>query len=94
MRIPKHVQESDQLFGNNWNAHKHWKKLREKHENNDKARAAGRTVVNTPEPWEDKTLECQGINIDKAIYDLRYDLAFGKITEEEFNERMKQFEVE
>jgi len=84
----------DQLFGGSFNAHKNWKKLREKHRANDAARKAGRRIINTPEVHSETSDEFQKEPDNKLIYDLRYDLAFGKITEEEFNKRMAELELE
>ena len=73
--------------GGNWNHDKHWKKLREKHRNAERLgkRHSMPEVYDGPDDYQAREIE-----IDKAIYDLRYDLAFGKITEEEFEIKMKE----
>ena len=77
----------DQLAGGSFNAHKNWKKLREKHKRNEEARSRGRDVTSTPETHRpyNQTVEGSERIVSKQLYDLNYDLAFGRITPEEYD---------
>ena len=79
--------EHDQLAGGSFNAPKHWKKLREKHKRNEEARSRGRDVTSTPETHRPyyQTIEGSERIDSKQLYDLYYDLAFGRITPEEYD---------
>jgi len=88
--------EHDQHFGGSFNAHKHWKKLRDKHRR--KAQAEKRGVVKraVPETYSanDQVLEGTERIVSEDIYALRYLLAFGKITEEEYNKKVADLDLE
>jgi hypothetical protein len=84
----------DQLHGGSFNGHKHWKKLRDKHRKQDAVRGRGIKWKHTPEIYKgsSEVIEGQTMDISKELYDLNYDLAFGKITEEEYNQRKAELE--
>jgi|TARA_Y100000296_G_scaffold30378_1_gene35332 hypothetical protein len=83
---------SDQNFGGTFNAHKHWKKIREKH----------RKAASGEKPWVPESyvpsggslgLEGQTRNVSKELYDLNHDLAFGRITEEEYEHKRAKLDL-
>tara|TARA_Y100001973_G_C5155902_1_gene310713 strand:- start:806 stop:1087 length:282 start_codon:yes stop_codon:yes gene_type:complete len=86
--------EHDQLFGGSFNAHKNWKKLRDKHK---KWKDSGKKGMPPPEQYHDrggqagKGDDARGMSVPKEIYQLNYDLAFGRITEEEHTKRVEAF---
>ena len=88
-------QKHDQLYGGSFNAHKHWKKLREKHRKSDANKARGGNKSWKPEVYSSsgagKGDDQRESNVPKEIYDLNYDLAFGKITKEEHTKLVKEF---
>ena len=84
----------DQLYGGSFNAHKNWKKLRDKHK---KWKDSGRKGMPPPEQYhtsngqagkgdQERTME-----VPKEIYELNYELAFGRITEEEHKQKVNEF---
>ncbi len=80
----------DQDFGGSFNAHKNWKKLRDKHQR-----------VKKGEKWQPERYETRAgagkgdesrpSSVPKEIYDLNYELAFGKITKEEHKKMVEKF---
>lgn len=85
------IETNDQNFGGSFNAHKNWKKLREKH------RRVKKGEKFKPETWVprgqgagkgDGQRESQ---VPKEVYDLNFDLAFGRITKEEHEKLVKKF---
>jgi hypothetical protein len=84
------MSDVDQNFGGSFNAHKNWKKLREKHRKRESSRARGVTSPAQPETYQpnNQTVEGSTRDISKELYDLNYELAFGRITEEQY-ERAK-----
>jgi hypothetical protein len=86
---------NDQNFGGSFNAHKHWKKLREKHKKTDLYKARTGLRQYTPEVYEPnkQTIEGSERLIPKDLYDLNYDLAFGNITEEEYKQRKAKLDL-
>jgi len=84
----------DQHFGGSYNAHKHWKKLREKHRKRKDKVARGVNPKSEPEIYQPPSdrLEGQLRSISKELYDLNYALAFGKITQKEYDKLREEFE--
>ncbi len=85
------IETNDQNFGGSFNAHKHWKKLREKHR---RVKKGEKFVPETYVPkgqGAGKGDSQRSSDIPKEIYDLNYDLAFGKITKEEHEKLTKKF---
>ena len=76
------MERPDQLHGGSFNAHKNWKKLRDKHQRVKRGEEKWKPEVYTPSI---KTEEGSERIISKELYDLNYDLAFGRITQEEYN---------
>lgn len=89
-------KDVDQNFGGSFNAHKNWKKLREKHRKREASRARGVTKPAQPETYRanDQTIEGSERIIPKELYDLNYDLAFGRITEEQYEQKRAELEME
>ena len=90
-------QKHDQLGGGNWNAHKHWKKLREKHRKDERHRNRGGSRIWKPEVYRSRSMGAgkgdgqRESDVPKELYDLNYDLAFGKITKEEYDKKVQEF---
>ena len=84
-------QEHDQLFGGSFNAHKNWKKLRAKHEKVKKGEKPWKPEQYIPHSGAGKGDMDRSMDVPKEIYSLNYELAFGKITEEEHAEKVKAF---
>jgi hypothetical protein len=84
------MTQDEQRVGGSFNAHKRWKKLREKHRKRDAHIARGGNTYNIPETYtpNNQTIEGSTRDISKELYDLNYELAFGRITEEQY-ERAK-----
>ena len=87
------IETNDQNFGGTFNAHKNWKKLREKHRKSDEHKAktgkrSWKPEVYAPAGKGDRT---RSSDTPKEIYDLNYDLAFGKITKEEHEKMVEKF---
>jgi len=78
----------DQIHGGSFNAHKNWKKLRAKHQKREASRKRGIDPGPKPELYtpNKQTIEGSERIVSKELYNLNYDLAFGKITQEEYNE--------
>ena len=83
--------EHDQKFGGSFNAHKNWKKLREKHEKNKRGEAPWRPETYVPHNGAGKGDMDRSMDVPKEIYSLNFDLAFGRITEKEHKKRTKEF---
>jgi hypothetical protein len=73
--------------GGNWDAKQQWKKLRESHKN----------PVNkwAPTHWDGGKAGALGREgdtrkVSKELYDLNYDLAFGKITQEDYDKQREE----
>ena len=66
---------------------KHWKKLREKHRRRDAQKARGITPTVNPEVYQanPNILEGQSRDISKELYDLNYELAFGRLTQSQYD---------
>jgi hypothetical protein len=77
------MSRPDQLHGGTFNAHKNWKKLRDKH----------KRVKRGEEKWKPEAYRPASVTesegneriISKELYDLNYELAFGRITQEEYD---------
>jgi len=84
------IENNDQNFGGSFNAHKHWKKLREKHRRHEKMGKGGPSKPEryTPHGKGDAT---RNSDVPKEIYELNYDLAFGRITKEEHKKLVEKF---
>ena len=85
------MQEHDQLFGGSFNAHKNWKKLRAKHKKVEKGEQKWKPEDYIPHGGAGKGDADRTRAVPKEIYELNYDLAFGRITEEEHREKVKAF---
>jgi hypothetical protein len=85
----------DQHFGGSFNADKNWKKLREKHRKAEASRARGVTKPHQPETYRTNNQIIEGSEriIPKELYDLNYDLAFGRITEEQYEHKRAEFDL-
>lgn len=81
------MESDEQRVGGSFNAGKNWKKLREKHKRNEAARSRGRVVTSTPETYTPykQTIEGSERIVSKELYNLNYELAFGRINQEEYN---------
>lgn len=92
------IDGHDQGYGGSFNAHKHWKKLREKHRKNDAHKARGGSRIWKPEVYSStgagKGDKERKSDVPKEVYDLNYDLAFGKITREEHTQKLKELGFE
>ena len=90
-------QKHDQLHGGSFNPHKNWKKLREKHRKIEEHTARGGNRIFEPEVYTPSSSNAgkgdkqRSSNTPKEIYDLNYELAFGRITKEEYEQKVKQF---
>ena len=86
----RYIDYKDQDFGGSFNAHKNWKKLREKHK---KHKASGRDGPCTPEVYTaaGKGDAVRNSSVPKEIYSLNYELAFNRITKEEHAQKTEEF---
>lgn len=87
-------REHDQGYGGTFNAHKNWKKLREKHRSDEAHQARGGNRKWKPEVYRSTGAgkgdqERQSL-VSKEVYDLNFDLAFGNITKEEYEIKLKE----
>ena len=78
--------------GGNWDPEHNWKKLRAKHDIHKKT---GRW---SPTEWDGGKAAGKGdeerhSSIPKEIYNLRYDLAFGNITAEEYDKKLSELDI-
>ena len=81
----------DQHFGGSFNAHKHWKKLREKHAKSKSGEKRWKPERHEPPSNAGKgDLQRDG-DIPEEIYNLNWDLAFGMITPEEHKKMVEKF---
>jgi len=89
------IETNDQNFGGSFNAHKNWKKLREKHRKSDEHKAKTGKRNWKPEVYTStgagKGDRTRSTDIPDEIYGLNYDLAFGKITKEEHEKMVQKF---
>ena len=78
-------------WGGTFNADKHWKKLREKHRKTEHIHQTTGRRRYTPEVYKANDVLKEGTarEVSQDLYDLNYDLAFGRITEDEYNLRRK-----
>tara|TARA_R100000808_G_C2066473_1_gene95711 strand:+ start:84 stop:386 length:303 start_codon:yes stop_codon:yes gene_type:complete len=93
------IEGHDQGYGGSFNAHKHWKKLREKHRKNDAHRARGGSRIWKPEVYTPSSSAGKGdlqrsSDVPKELYDLNFDLAFGSITREEYDKKLEELSLE
>jgi len=92
------IDTNDQNLGGTFNAHKNWKKLREKHRKNEAHIARGGNRIWEPEVYRSdgagKGDGRRGSNVSKELYDLNFDLAFGSITKEEHSKKLKELHLE
>jgi hypothetical protein len=72
------------FHGGSWNADKHWKKLRAKHN-------SGRKFIPEVHQSAGKGSTERPADIPKEIYALNYQLAFGKITKRQHTARVNKF---
>tara|TARA_R100000152_G_C6733479_1_gene157888 strand:+ start:126 stop:395 length:270 start_codon:yes stop_codon:yes gene_type:complete len=81
------MQSDEQRVGGSFNAHKHWKKLREKRRKREAHVARGGNRYAIPETYTPNNLQFEGSErkVSKELYDLNYELAFGRITQEEYD---------
>ena len=86
------IETNDQNAGGSFNAHKHWKKLREKHRKHKKLGLSGPCKPEIYEPsGAGKGDGKRSREIPNEVYDINWDLAFGKISKEEHNKRTNEF---
>ena len=74
--------------GGTFDASRHWKKLRKKHNKTDAYHSRTGRRQYEPEvykPNKQTTLEGSERAISKELYDLNYKLAFGKITQAQYD---------
>ena len=81
-------------LSSNWDHTKNWKKMRDRQEDIKKKVKSGRKLHNV---WKPTEMGSAGKGsryrpVDQEIYDLNYDLAFGRITKEEHANRIKKIE--
>ena len=81
------MKSDEQRIGGSFNAHKRWKKLREKHRKRDAHIARGGNTYNIPETYTPNLQNIEGSErvISKELYDLNYDLAFGRLTQVQYD---------
>ena len=84
--------DHDQKVGGSFNAHKNWKKLRDKHRKHDSSGKGGTAPPEQYIPYGgagkgDMERKC---DVSKEVYDLNYDLAFGRISTEEHTHKLKE----
>ena len=84
------IETNDQNFGGSFNAHKHWKKLREKHRSHKKLGLSGPTKPEIYSP-AGKGDEQRSRDVPDEIYGYNYDLAFGRITAEEHKKLVDEY---
>ena len=91
--MSRSIETNDQNVGGSFNAHKHWKKLREKHRKTDAHIARGGNRIWKPEVYSStgagKGDKQRQSDPPKELYDLNYDLAFGIITREEYDKKLE-----
>jgi hypothetical protein len=74
-----------------FDSNKHWKKLRDKHE---RVKKGEQWKPERYRPSTDLMAEGQTRIVSDELYDLNYDLAFGRITEEEYNKKVSELEMD
>tara|TARA_R110000824_G_scaffold166686_1_gene343458 strand:- start:534 stop:815 length:282 start_codon:yes stop_codon:yes gene_type:complete len=81
-------------ISSNWDHTKNWKKMRDRQEKIKKGLKSGRSLQSLWKPTEEGSAGkgSRPRPVDKEIYDLNYDLAFGNITKEEHTIRMEELE--
>jgi len=86
------IDYKDQDFGGSWNAHKNWKKLRDKHRKHKKSGRGGSSppVMYSPH-GAGKGDMTRDSSVPKEIYDLNWELAFGRLTKEEHKKLVEKF---
>ena len=82
----------DSSLTSNWDHTKNWKKMRDRQERISKGLKSGRNLKSLWKPTEAFSAGkgSRARPVDKEIYDLNYDLAFGNITKEEHAKRMNE----
>ena len=88
------IETNDQNFGGTFNAHKNWRKPKAKHEKDAAHKARGGSRIWKPEVYESsagKGDSTRTRDIPEEIYDINWDLAFGRITKEEHVKRTQQY---
>jgi hypothetical protein len=98
MRYDRGDGGDNSSLSSNWDHTKNWKKMRDRQERIDKGLKSGRSLKSLWQPTEShsagKGSNQRESNVSKEIYDLNYELAFGTITREEFNKRMKDLDAQ
>ena len=91
MRYDRGDGGDNSSLSSNWDHTKNWKKMRDRQ----------RRIEKGEEKWTPTYSHSAGkgsaqreSNVSKEIYDLNYELAFGTITREEFNKRMKDLDAQ
>jgi len=92
------IDSHDQAHGGTFNAHKHWKKLREKHRRDEAHKGRGGSRIWKPEVYRSTGAgkgdqERQSL-VSKEVYNLNFDLAFGNITKAEYEIKLKELASE
>ena len=82
-------------LSSNWDHTKNWKKMRDRQEDIKKKLKSGRKLHNIWKPTEmgsaGKGSRERESTVPKVIYDLNWDLAFGNITKEEHERKVREF---
>tara|TARA_R100000664_G_C2637082_1_gene63868 strand:+ start:59 stop:328 length:270 start_codon:yes stop_codon:yes gene_type:complete len=88
--------EHDQHFGGSFNAHKNWKRLRDKHRRKAQAEKRGIKHRAMPEYYRPSSHTVEGSEriVSDKMYALNYDLAFGKISQEEYDKKVSELDLE
>ena len=82
------MTQPEQRGGGNWDSQKNWKKIREKHHKHAATGNPGPCQPTRHIPDSANNREGTAREISDELYDLNYELAFGRITEEQY-ERAK-----
>jgi len=82
----------DSRLTSNWDHTKNWKKMRDRQERIKKGLKSGRSLKSLWKPTEAFSAGkgSRPRPVEKEIYDLNYDLAFGNITKEEHERKLKE----
>ena len=88
-------KKDNSVLSSNWDHSKNWKKMRDRHHKLKKAVKEGRKLHNI---WKPSEMGSAGKGsryrpVDQERYDLNYDLAFGNITQEEYDKRIKELDT-
>ena len=87
-------KKDNSRLSSNWDHTKNWKKMKDRQHKIRKRIKEGRSLHNM---WKPTEMGSAGKGsayrpVDKEKYDLNYDLAFGKITREEYEQRMSELD--